>query len=101
MPSSLSQTDVTAAEVAAVRPAVEELARRTPMLSSRTLSERAGGVVALKAENLQSTGSFKVRGVAAKLASLGEEGCRNGVVGASAGNHAQALAAAARQRGVP
>ena len=103
MPSSPSRTesDVTAAEVAAARPAVEELARRTPMLSSRTLSERAGGVVALKAENLQRTGSFKVRGVAAKLASLGEEGCRNGVVAASAGNHAQALAAAARQRGVP
>ena len=70
------------------------------MLSSRTISERAGGVVALKAENLQRTGSFKVRGVAAKLAALGEEGCRNGVVAASAGNHAQALAAAARARGV-
>ena len=102
MPSSPSQTEspVTAADVEAVRPAVDELARRTPMLSSRTLSERSGGVVALKAENLQRTGSFKVRGVAAKLASLGEDGCRNGVVAASAGNHAQALAAGARQRGV-
>jgi len=100
MPSSLSRTDVSAADVEAARPAVEALARRTPMLSSRTISERAGGVVSLKAENLQRTGSFKVRGVAAKLASLGEEGCRNGVVAASAGNHAQALAAAARQRGV-
>src|ERR671917_734937 len=94
------ESRVTAGDVAAARPAVEALARRTPMLSSRTISERAGGVVALKAENLQRTGSFKVRGVAAKLAALGEEGCRNGVVGASAGNHAQALAAAARQRGV-
>src|SRR5918997_4401206 len=94
------ESRVTAGDVAAARPAVEALARRTPMLSSRTLSERAGGVIALKAENLQRTGSFKVRGVAAKLASLGEEGCRNGVVAASAGNHAQALAAAARQRGV-
>ena len=102
MPSSPSPTEspVDAASVAAVRPAVEELARRTPMLSSRTLSERAGGVVSLKAENLQRTGSFKVRGVAAKLASLGEDGCRAGVVAASAGNHGQALAAAARQRGV-
>ena len=102
MPSSPSPTDVevTASDVEAVRPGVQELARRTPMLSSRTISERAGGVVALKAENLQRTGSFKVRGVAAKLASLGEEGCRNGVVAASAGNHGQALAAAARVRGV-
>src|SRR5215213_3182376 len=102
MPSSPSPTrpDVTAAEVEAARPAVEALARRTPMLSSRTISERAGGVVALKAENLQRTGSFKVRGVAAKLAALGEDGCSNGVVAASAGNHAQALAAAAHRRGV-
>jgi threonine dehydratase len=56
-------------------------------------------VVALKAENLQRTGSFKVRGVAAKLAALGD-GCNAGVVAASAGNHGQALAAAARQRGL-
>jgi threonine dehydratase len=100
MPSSPSPTDLTAGDVAAARPAAESVARRTPLLSTRTISERAGGVVALKAENLQRTGSFKVRGVAAKLAALGEAGCRNGVVAASAGNHAQALAAAARARGV-
>jgi threonine dehydratase len=90
---------VTADDVAAARPAVETIARRTPVLSSRTISERAGGVVALKAENLQRTGSFKVRGVAAKLAALGD-GCTAGVVGASAGNHGQALAAAAQARGL-
>jgi threonine dehydratase len=100
MPSSPSQTDVTAEDIAAARPAAESIARRTPVLSSRTISERAGGLVVLKAENLQRTGSFKVRGVGAKLASLGEQGCANGVVAASAGNHAQALAAAARARGV-
>src|SRR3954452_13672945 len=108
MPSSPSRTrvgsadptTVSAHDVAAARPAAESLARRTPMLSSRTISERADGVVALKAENLQRTGSFKVRGVGAKLESLGEQGCANGVVAASAGNHGQALAAAARQRGV-
>jgi threonine dehydratase len=94
---------VTVAEpdVLAARPAVEAVARRTPVLSSRTLSGRAGGQVALKAENLQRTGSFKVRGVAAKLAALGDEGCAAGVVAASAGNHAQAVAAAAAARGVP
>jgi threonine dehydratase len=90
---------VTADDVAAARPAVETIARRTPVLSSRTISERAGGIVALKAENLQRTGSFKIRGVAAKLAALGD-GCTAGVVGASAGNHGQALAAAAKARGV-
>jgi threonine dehydratase len=94
-------TDVTAADVAAARSAVETIARRTPVLSSRTISERAGGVVSLKAENLQRTGSFKIRGVSAKLAALGEDGCSRGVVAASAGNHAQSLAAAARARGVP
>jgi threonine dehydratase len=90
---------VSADDVAAARPAVEKIARRTPVLSSRTISERAGGVVALKAENLQRTGSFKIRGGAAKLAALGD-GCSQGVVAASAGNHAQSLAAAARARGV-
>jgi threonine dehydratase len=94
------RTMVTAEDVVAARPAVEAVARRTPVLSSRTISERAGGTVVLKAENLQRTGSFKVRGAAAKLAALGDEGCTRGVVAASAGNHGQSLAAAARQRGV-
>ncbi|HWM09311.1 MAG TPA: threonine ammonia-lyase [Solirubrobacteraceae bacterium] len=93
--------DVTADAVAAARAAVDAVARRTPVLSSRTISVRAGGTVALKAENLQRTGSFKIRGAAAKLAALGEEGYARGVVAASAGNHAQSLAAAARARGVP
>jgi threonine dehydratase len=91
---------ITARDVQAARAAVETVARRTPILSTRTFSERAGGTVVLKAENLQRTGSFKVRGVAAKLAALGEEGCARGVVAASAGNHAQALAAAAQMRGI-
>ena len=94
------RTMVTAEDVVAARSAVEAVARRTPVLSSRTISERAGGTVVLKAENLQRTGSFKVRGAAAKLAALGDEGCTRGVVAASAGNHGQSLAAAARQRGV-
>jgi threonine dehydratase len=90
-----SRTDIEAA-----RPEVERVARRTPVLSTRTISEQAGGRVVLKAENLQRTGSFKVRGASAKLAALGERGCASGVVAASAGNHAQGLAAAAAARGV-
>jgi threonine dehydratase len=74
--------------------------RQTPVLSSATLSARVGATVVLKAENLQRTGSFKPRGVAAKLAALGD-GCANGVITASAGNHGQALAYAARARGLP
>jgi threonine dehydratase len=74
--------------------------RETPVLSSRTLSGSVGGEVVLKAENLQRTGSFKLRGALAKLAALGDD-CRKGVVAGSAGNHAQAVAYAARARGVP
>jgi threonine dehydratase len=99
--ASPARSLVTAEDVLAARAAVEALARRTPVLSSRTISERAGGIVALKAENLQRSGSFKVRGAAAKLAALGPEGRARGVVCASAGNHAQAVAAAAREYGIP
>lgn len=74
--------------------------RNTPMLTSRTIGERSGGEVVLKAENLQRTGSFKLRGALAKLAMLGDA-CRAGVVTGSAGNHAQSVAYAARARGVP
>jgi threonine dehydratase len=73
------------------------IVRQTPVLSSATLSARVGTTVALKAENLQRTGSFKPRGVAAKLAALGDAAAA-GVVTASAGNHGQALAYAARAR---
>jgi threonine dehydratase len=90
----------TARDVAAARPAVDRIARRTPVLTSRTFSERAGGPVSLKAENLQRTGSFKLRGASAKLAALGDS-CAAGVVCASAGNHGQGVAAAAAARGVP
>jgi threonine dehydratase len=85
-----------------VRRAVEAgagVVNLTPVLSSGTLSERAAGTVALKAENLQRTGSFKLRGALAKLAALGDS-CDGGVIAASAGNHGQAVAYAARARGV-
>jgi threonine dehydratase len=92
---------VTAEDVTRARAAVGDVARHTPVLPSATLSERAGGAnVVLKAESLQRTGSFKIRGALNKLAALGE-GCSRGVVCGSAGNHAQALAFAARTRGVP
>ena len=76
------------------------IVRETPVLSTRTLSERIGGTIALKAENLQRTGSFKLRGALAKIGSLGDK-CANGVIAGSAGNHAQAVAYAARARGIP
>ncbi len=80
------------------RGAGADLVRHTPTLTSRSLSDRVGGTILLKAENLQRTGSFKLRGALAKIASL-EDGA-NGVVAGSAGNHAQSLAYAARARGL-
>jgi len=90
-----------AADVERARAAIGDVARHTAVLPSATLSDRFGGAVMLKAENLQRTGSFKIRGALNKLSALGEEGCARGVVAASAGNHAQALAFAAQARGVP
>ena len=73
---------------------------RTPVVSSAHLSDRCGGSIVLKAENLQRTGAFKIRGVMNKLATLGDR-ARRGVVAGSAGNHAQALAFGARHFGIP
>jgi threonine dehydratase len=92
-------SDVTAADVERAREAIRDVVRQTPVLPSVTLSERTGAPVVLKAESLQRTGSFKIRGALAKLHALGDA-CAPGVVTGSAGNHAQALAAAARARGV-
>jgi threonine dehydratase len=74
--------------------------KHTPVTSSAALSERTGGQIVLKAENLQRTGSFKIRGAMSKLHALGDAAA-NGVTAGSAGNHAQALAFAARHAGVP
>ena len=63
----------------------------TPVAPSAHLGDRCGGSIVLKAENLQRTGAFKIRGVMNKLAMLGDR-ARKGVVAGSAGNHAQALA---------
>src|SRR5690349_15455548 len=73
---------------------------RTPLLSSRTLSERTGAEVHLKAELLQRTGSFKPRGVLNKLATLTDDEKQRGVISISAGNHAQALAYASGVEGI-
>jgi threonine dehydratase len=73
---------------------------RTPIVSSRSLSERVGQPVFLKCENLQKTGSFKVRGALNRILNLGIEARERGVVTISAGNHAQAVAWAATRTGI-
>src|SRR5262245_27194677 len=75
------------------------IVRHTPVFGVRSISDRCGGDVVVKAENLQRTGSFKLRGALSKVATLDD--ATPGVVAGSAGNHAQALAYAARARGIP
>jgi threonine dehydratase len=87
------------ADLEAARRAVSGAAVRTPTLACEELGELVGSPVALKAECLQGTGSFKLRGALSKVAALGERAAA-GLVTASAGNHARAVAQAARVRGV-
>jgi threonine dehydratase len=77
------------------------LITRTPMDESQVLSEIVGAPVILKMENLQRTGSFKIRGAIYRLSRLTEEERARGVVAASAGNHAQGVALAAQRLGIP
>src|SRR4029453_16819050 len=74
---------------------------RTPMLVSRTLSEIIGAEVWLKFENLQFTAAYKERGALNKLLQLTDEERERGVIAASAGNHAQAVAYHAKRLGIP
>lgn len=73
----------------------------TPLLPSRTLSAMTGGSVHLKAENLQRSGAYKIRGATYKLSRLTSEERARGVIAASAGNHAQGVAIAAATLGIP
>jgi threonine dehydratase len=98
-------------EMAKRRPSVTDIWRaqevirphitHTPILASRTLSAMTGAVVFLKAENLQRSGAYKIRGATFKLSQLTKEERRRGVITASAGNHGQGVAIAASALQVP
>ena len=87
-------------QVLAARAAIGDRLHRTPVFSSSTLAQQLAADVFLKAELFQRTGSFKPRGVLCKLASLGGDERARGVIGISAGNHAQALAYASKLEGL-
>ncbi len=91
----------TLADIENARALIAGFARVTPVHSSETIGTFAGRPVLLKAENLQRTGSFKIRGAVAKIAALSDEARSGGVVAASAGNHGQAVAWAARKAEIP
>jgi threonine dehydratase len=87
-------------QIEAARAIVSRVAQPTPIESSRFLADVLGAPVYLKCENLQRTGSYKIRGAYNRLAKLTAEERERGVVAASAGNHAQGVAFAARELGI-
>ena len=96
---AVAGSTVTEHDVADAERLIARRVRETPMLPAGELSRRTGARVMLKAENLQLTGSFKARGAFNMISRLPGEALRAGVVTASAGNHAQAVAFAAREAG--
>ncbi len=93
-----------AADLAAVRRAAERIrgfVHRTPVFTSETLDRQTGRKLFLKCENFQKTGSFKYRGATNAVRALSADVAARGVVTHSSGNHAQALALAAKVRGIP
>ena len=99
MPNSNKNLGIDLDAIRAAREVGRGVVEHTPVTPSAYLSEQFGGQIILKAENLQRTGAFKIRGAINKLHRLGELK-KNGVVAGSAGNHAQGLAFAARHFGV-
>jgi threonine dehydratase len=91
----------TLADIEEARKRLVGIARETPVYGSETFSRIAGRDVLLKAENLQRTGAFKVRGAFNRISTLSAGERSAGVVAASAGNHGQAVAWAAREAGIP
>lgn len=93
-----------APDIEAIRTAYRRISariHRTPVVTSESLDEMAGARLFFKCENLQKTGSFKIRGATNAVFSLSDEETKNGVVAPSSGNHAAALSLAARWRGIP
>jgi threonine dehydratase len=96
---AVTQTTPTLADIEGARARLDGVARVTPVYASETLSRLVGREVQLKAENLQRTGSFKIRGAYNRISTLSDAERAAGVVAASAGNHGQAVAWAARELG--
>ncbi len=99
-PASLRSPEVTLADVRAAAQLLRDVVRPTPLEHSRWLTEAVGGPVHLKCENLQRAGSFKIRGAYNRMSGLTGQERSHGVVAASAGNHAQGVALAARMLGI-
>ncbi len=99
--SDETQIPTTLYDVSAARGAIADIAIQTPLVSSATLTELVDTPVTLKLENLQVTGSFKVRGASNKILSLSEKERERGVVACSSGNHGLAVSYVAGSLGIP
>ena len=93
-------TKVTLEDVKKAQETIKEIVKKTDVLESTKLSSMTGANVYYKCENLQKTGSFKVRGACNKIANLTDEEKANGVIASSAGNHAQGVALGAKMNGI-
>ena len=91
--------DVTMRDIYLARQMIASFAKRTPLIHSPWLTEQSGGSVYLKLENLQETGSFKIRGATNKLLNLPLEVRERGTITVSSGNHGRALSYVARRLG--
>ncbi|MGD0307168.1 MAG: pyridoxal-phosphate dependent enzyme [Candidatus Acidiferrales bacterium] len=96
-----SASPVTIDAIRAAHQSIKGHIHRTPVLTSASLDEIAGARLFFKCENLQKTGSFKIRGATNAVLSLTDEQARHGVAAPSSGNHAGAVSRAARERGIP
>lgn len=93
-------TKVTLEDVKKAQDTIKDIVKKTDILESTKLSSMTGANVYYKCENLQKTGSFKVRGACNKIANLTDEEKANGVIASSAGNHAQGVALGAKMNGI-
>ena len=98
---TISTSRLALRDIREARERIASIARRTPLIRSAALSERAGTAVYLKLENLQETGSFKVRGAANRMLQLTADEKARGVITVSTGNHGRAVAYVAGRLGIP
>jgi threonine dehydratase len=91
---------LTLQDIIQARQRITPLARKTPLIPSAPLADRAGAAVYLKLENIQGTGAFKLRGASNKIFSLPEAQKKRGVITVSTGNHGRAVAHVARHLGI-
>jgi threonine dehydratase len=101
MTETSALASIGAAEIREAHRRIAARIHRTPVMTSQSLDEIAGAKIYFKCENLQKTGSFKIRGATNAVMSLTDDEARNGVAAPSSGNHAAALSLAARWRGIP